>query len=75
MGSVPRELAPCSAPQLSLEEPIETAVLLSLVGVRSILANQWLTPLQDNALRARLLWESACAQPAPPPGAPGGRAH
>ncbi|KAM7074050.1 cilia- and flagella-associated protein 46 isoform 1-T1 [Molossus nigricans] len=47
-----------SAPQLSLEEPVETAILLSLVGVRSILANQWLTPLQDNALRASVLWEN-----------------
>ncbi|KAM8780319.1 LOW QUALITY PROTEIN: cilia- and flagella-associated protein 46 [Rhynchonycteris naso] len=47
-----------SALQLSLEEPIETAILLSLVGVRSILANQWPTLLQDNALRARVLWEN-----------------
>ncbi|XP_066095942.1 cilia- and flagella-associated protein 46 isoform X1 [Saccopteryx bilineata] len=47
-----------SALQLSLEEPIETAILLSLVGVRSILANQWATLLQDNALRARVLWEN-----------------
>lgn len=49
---------PCSALQLSLEDPIETAILLSLVGVKSILANQWPTVLQDNALRARVLWES-----------------
>uniref|UniRef100_M3Y1G0 Uncharacterized protein n=1 Tax=Mustela putorius furo TaxID=9669 RepID=M3Y1G0_MUSPF len=47
-----------SVPQLSLEDPIKTAVLLSLVGVRSILANQWPTFLQDNALRASILWES-----------------
>lgn len=70
VGSVPRSSVPCSAPQLSLEEPIETAILLSLVGVRSIVANQWLTPLQDNALRASLLWESECAQPAPAPQKP-----
>ncbi|XP_058400316.1 cilia- and flagella-associated protein 46 [Diceros bicornis minor] len=47
-----------SALQLSLEEPIQTAILLSLVGVRSILANQWPTLLQDNALRASVLWEN-----------------
>ncbi|XP_047559332.1 cilia- and flagella-associated protein 46 isoform X1 [Lutra lutra] len=47
-----------SVPQLSLEDPIKTAVLLSLVGVRSILANQWPTFLQDNALRASILWEN-----------------
>lgn len=58
---------PCSALQLSLEDPIETAILLSLVGVKSILANQWPTVLQDNALRASVLWESewAAAPPAP----------
>ncbi|XP_023492381.2 cilia- and flagella-associated protein 46 isoform X4 [Equus caballus] len=47
-----------SAPQLSLEGPLKTAILLSLVGVRSILANQWPTLLQDNALRASILWEN-----------------
>ena len=52
--------------QLSLERPVETAVLLSLVGVRSILANQWPTFLQDNALRASVLWESEWARPSPP---------
>lgn len=49
---------PRSVAQLSLEKPIETAILLSLVGVGSILANQWPTLLQDNALRASVLWES-----------------
>lgn len=53
---------PLSVPQLSLEDPIKTAVLLSLVGVRSILANQWPTFLQDNALRASILWESEWAR-------------
>ncbi|XP_010857855.1 PREDICTED: protein CFAP46, partial [Bison bison bison] len=43
--------------QLSLEEPVETAILLSLVGVGSIVASQWPTVLQDNAMRARVLWE------------------
>ncbi|KAI4530357.1 hypothetical protein MG293_019246 [Ovis ammon polii] len=43
---------------LSLEEPVETAILLSLVGVGSIVASQWPTVLQDNAMRARVLWEN-----------------
>ncbi|XP_007452074.1 PREDICTED: tetratricopeptide repeat protein 40 [Lipotes vexillifer] len=47
-----------SAPRLSLEGPIETAILLSLVGVRSIVANQWPTVLRDNAMRASILWEN-----------------
>ncbi|XP_037661046.1 cilia- and flagella-associated protein 46 [Choloepus didactylus] len=58
-----------SALQLSLEEPLQTAVLLSLVGVRSILANQWPTLLQDNAVRASVLWENLLAV-----GKPTGRA-
>ncbi|XP_043331937.1 cilia- and flagella-associated protein 46 [Cervus canadensis] len=47
--------------QLSLEEPVETAILLSLVGVRSIVVSQWATVLQDNAMRARVLWENLLA--------------
>ncbi|XP_027384272.1 cilia- and flagella-associated protein 46 isoform X3 [Bos indicus x Bos taurus] len=47
--------------QLSLEEPVETAILLSLVGVGSIVASQWPTVLQDNAMRARVLWENLLA--------------
>ncbi|XP_070326623.1 cilia- and flagella-associated protein 46 isoform X5 [Odocoileus virginianus] len=47
--------------QLSLEEPVETAILLSLVGVGSIVVNQWATVLQDNAMRARVLWENLLA--------------
>ncbi|XP_045438178.1 cilia- and flagella-associated protein 46 [Pipistrellus kuhlii] len=50
-----------SVPQLALEEPIETAILLSLAGVKSILANQWPTALQDNTLRANVLWENLLA--------------
>lgn len=75
----PTILVPCSELQLSLEEPVETAILLSLVGVGSIVASQWPTVLQDNAMRARVLWESewfrsCCAvlQPRSLPG-PGGR--
>ena len=68
-SSVPR-----SARQLSLEGPIETAILLSLVGVRSIVANQWPTVLQDNAMRASVLWESeSCQQPARPAAPRGSR--
>lgn len=52
---------PHSTSQLSLEKPIETAILLSLVGVESIVANQWPTLLQDNALRATILWDSEWA--------------
>nr|XP_021493514.1 cilia- and flagella-associated protein 46 [Meriones unguiculatus] len=47
-----------SMSQRSLERPIETAILLSLVGVESIVANQWPTLLQDNALRATMLWDN-----------------
>ncbi|XP_072828265.1 cilia- and flagella-associated protein 46 isoform X4 [Vicugna pacos] len=50
-----------SALRLSLEEPVRTAILLSLVGVRSIVANQWPTVLQDNAMRASVLWENLLA--------------
>uniref|UniRef100_A0A8D2DF18 Cilia and flagella associated protein 46 n=1 Tax=Sciurus vulgaris TaxID=55149 RepID=A0A8D2DF18_SCIVU len=50
-----------STSQLSLEKPIQTAILLSLVGVQSIVSNQWPTSLQDNALRASVLWENLLA--------------
>ncbi|XP_035317165.1 cilia- and flagella-associated protein 46 isoform X1 [Cricetulus griseus] len=50
-----------SKSQRSLEKPIETAILLSLVGVESIVANQWPTLLQDNALRANILWDNLLA--------------
>uniref|UniRef100_A0A8C6QI67 Cilia and flagella associated protein 46 n=1 Tax=Nannospalax galili TaxID=1026970 RepID=A0A8C6QI67_NANGA len=50
-----------SASQRALEKPIETAILLSLVGVGSIVANQWPTLLQDNALCANILWENLLA--------------
>lgn len=59
----PTILVPCSELQLSLEEPVETAILLSLVGVGSIVASQWPTVLQDNAMRARVLWESEWFRP------------
>ncbi|KAI5270262.1 Cilia- And Flagella-Associated Protein 46 [Manis pentadactyla] len=51
-----------SGRQLSLEEPVPTAVLLSLAGVGSVLVNQWPARLQDNALRASTLWERGSPQ-------------
>lgn len=66
LGAALRSLAPCSGRQLSLEEPVPTAILLSLVGVGSVLVNQWPARLQDNALRASTLWESEWAPPPPP---------
>ncbi|KAK2099300.1 hypothetical protein P7K49_024751 [Saguinus oedipus] len=56
-GASPQEPGPCRASKPSLEDPVNVAILLSLVGVKSILANQWSTLLQDNALRASVLWE------------------
>ncbi|XP_037255322.1 cilia- and flagella-associated protein 46 isoform X3 [Falco rusticolus] len=41
--------------QTAIETPTETAVLLSLTGVRSIIANQWYTTLQENAERLEIL--------------------
>ncbi|XP_075791336.1 cilia- and flagella-associated protein 46 isoform X2 [Pelodiscus sinensis] len=43
---------------MSIERPTETAVLLSLTGVRSIMANQWYTTLQKNAKRLEILSEN-----------------
>ncbi|XP_069720254.1 cilia- and flagella-associated protein 46 [Phaenicophaeus curvirostris] len=43
---------------IALEEPTETAMLLSLAGVRSIIANQWYTTLQGNAERLDILSEN-----------------
>lgn len=37
---------------------METAALLSLAGARSVVGNQWPTLLQDNVLRAGMIWES-----------------
>lgn len=65
LGAARRSPAPCSGRQLSLEEPVPTAVLLSLAGVGSVLVNQWPARLQDNALRASTLWESEWAPPRP----------
>ncbi|XP_010580307.1 PREDICTED: tetratricopeptide repeat protein 40 [Haliaeetus leucocephalus] len=43
--------------RLGIERPTETAMLLSLTGVRSIIANQWYTTLQENAERLEILSE------------------
>ncbi|NXW65368.1 CFA46 protein, partial [Eurystomus gularis] len=43
---------------IALERPTETAMLLSLTGVRSIIANQWYTTLQENAERLEILSEN-----------------
>ncbi|XP_067858761.1 cilia- and flagella-associated protein 46 [Heptranchias perlo] len=40
-----------SATQLSAEEQMNAALLLSLTGVRSIMINQWYSTLQNNAMK------------------------
>ncbi|XP_028917550.1 cilia- and flagella-associated protein 46 isoform X3 [Ornithorhynchus anatinus] len=47
-----------STRQLLIERPIETAVLLSLCGVHSVIINQWHTTLQHNARRLQVLCEN-----------------
>ncbi|XP_075034359.1 cilia- and flagella-associated protein 46 [Mixophyes fleayi] len=42
---------------LLLERPVETALLLSVTGVRSVMLNQWHTTLQQNADRLDFLSE------------------
>ncbi|NXI37900.1 CFA46 protein, partial [Galbula dea] len=42
----------------AVEGPTETAMFLSLIGVRSIIANQWYTTLQENAKRLDVLSEN-----------------
>ncbi|NXG51562.1 CFA46 protein, partial [Psilopogon haemacephalus] len=42
----------------AVEGPTETAMLLSLAGVGSVIANQWFTTLQENAERLDILSES-----------------
>ncbi|NXL83931.1 CFA46 protein, partial [Alectura lathami] len=43
---------------LAIERPTATAMLLSLTGVRSVIANQWYTTLQENAERLEILSEN-----------------
>ncbi|XP_074015315.1 cilia- and flagella-associated protein 46 [Numenius arquata] len=47
--------------RIAIERPTETAVLLSLTGVRSVIANQWYTSLQENAERLEILSETMCS--------------
>ncbi|XP_077311369.1 cilia- and flagella-associated protein 46 isoform X2 [Lithobates pipiens] len=46
-----------SKSQLMLERPVETALLLSVAGVRSIMLNQWNTSVEQNAKRLDFLSE------------------
>ncbi|XP_064922681.1 cilia- and flagella-associated protein 46 isoform X3 [Columba livia] len=48
--------------QAAVQSPAESALLLSLAGVRSVLANQWFTTLRDNAERLDVLAESGCSR-------------
>ncbi|XP_067156500.1 cilia- and flagella-associated protein 46 [Apteryx mantelli] len=47
-----------SCPRIALERPTDTAMLLSLTGVHSVIANQWYTTLQENAERLEILSEN-----------------
>ncbi|NXL71914.1 CFA46 protein, partial [Leptocoma aspasia] len=44
--------------RIALERPTETAMLLSLAGVGSIIATQWYTNLGENAERLESLFEN-----------------
>ncbi|NWR47437.1 CFA46 protein, partial [Regulus satrapa] len=44
--------------RIALESPTETAVLLSLSGVGSVIALQWYTSLEENAERLETLFEN-----------------
>ncbi|NWV26010.1 CFA46 protein, partial [Origma solitaria] len=44
--------------RIALERPTETAMLLSLAGVRSVIATQWYTTLQENAERLEILFKN-----------------
>ncbi|XP_069836237.1 cilia- and flagella-associated protein 46 [Dendropsophus ebraccatus] len=46
-----------SESHLLLERPVETALMLSVAGVRSMMLNQWHTPLEQNAKRLDFLSE------------------
>ncbi|NWV39709.1 CFA46 protein, partial [Grantiella picta] len=43
---------------IALERPTETAMILSLTGVRSVIAIHWYTTLQENAERLEILFEN-----------------
>lgn len=46
--------------RIALERPTETAMLLSLTGVGSVITPQWYTTLQENAERLETLFECKC---------------
>nr|XP_031361174.1 cilia- and flagella-associated protein 46 [Lonchura striata domestica] len=46
-----------SCQRIALERPTETAILLSLTGVGSVIATQWYTNLEENAERLETLFE------------------
>ncbi|ETE71960.1 putative protein C10orf92, partial [Ophiophagus hannah] len=47
-----------SSLRLSLEKTTKTAIILSLIGVRSVIINQWFTTLEENTMRLDSLCES-----------------
>ncbi|KAG8135458.1 hypothetical protein E2320_008478 [Naja naja] len=47
-----------SSLRLSLEKTTKTAIILSLIGVRSVIINQWFTTLEENTMRLESLCES-----------------
>ncbi|NXX33380.1 CFA46 protein, partial [Nicator chloris] len=47
-----------SCVRIALERPAETAMLLSLAGVGSVVATQWYTSLEENAERLEILFEN-----------------
>ncbi|XP_018080698.1 cilia- and flagella-associated protein 46 isoform X1 [Xenopus laevis] len=49
------------ATSLTLERPVETALLLSATGIRSLMLNQWHTTLEKNAKRLDCLAENLLA--------------
>lgn len=38
----------CKSPELQLQQPLETAAILSMCGTNSILINQWSNPIETN---------------------------
>uniref|UniRef100_A0A8C5SLP3 Uncharacterized protein n=1 Tax=Laticauda laticaudata TaxID=8630 RepID=A0A8C5SLP3_LATLA len=47
-----------SSLRLSLEKTTKTAIILSLIGVRSVIINQWFTTLEENTMRLDSLCEN-----------------
>lgn len=51
--------------RLALQEPVETALLLSLSGVSCVVLNQWPCSLQQNALNAATVLDGRPDSPFP----------